>query len=64
MQRVDNIKFKEYIDKIVKASIKDIFDGLVGSGSELSSAKALKSEGSLYQAWSNAMFIELIDELC
>jgi len=63
MHRVDNIKFKEYIDKIVKASVKDIFDGLSGSGSELSSAKALRSEGSLYQAWSNAMFIELIDEL-
>lgn len=63
MHRVDNVKFKEYIDKIVKSSVKDIFDGIIGSASELSSAKALKSEGSLYQAWSNAMFIELIDEL-
>ncbi|MBW2978161.1 hypothetical protein KY331_04915 [Candidatus Woesearchaeota archaeon] len=63
MLRNDPNRFKKYIDKIVNASVKDIFEGIFGSHSELSSAKELRHEGCLCQAWSNAMFIELVDSL-
>lgn len=63
MHKNDPRRFKKYIDKIVKANIHNISEGIVGCNPELSSAKELKSEGSLCQAWSNAMFIELVDEL-
>lgn len=64
MIRLNNKKFKNYIEKIMKASTEDIlWKGVVGAHSELSSAESLKSEGCLNQAWSNAMFVELIDSL-
>ncbi|MBR9705796.1 hypothetical protein GOV14_02055 [Candidatus Pacearchaeota archaeon] len=62
--RVNKKKFKKYIDKIVKASTTDIlWSGMIGHHSELSSAKELRSEGCLCQAWSSALYIELMDEL-
>lgn len=65
LYRINKRKFKKYIDKIVKASTQDIlWKGMIGQHAELSSAKKLKSEGCLSQAWSSAMYIELINELC
>lgn len=64
MHRVDKVKFKRYIDAIIKASVEEmLYKGITGFQSELSSASELKSEGCLAQTWSNAMFVELIDEI-
>ncbi|MBW2989660.1 hypothetical protein KY358_05075 [Candidatus Woesearchaeota archaeon] len=62
--RTDKKKFKDYINKIIKASSKEILWGdMVGHHAELSSAKGLRSEGCLCQAWSSAMYTELINEV-
>ncbi len=64
MHRVDKHKFKPYIDKIIDASCNDIlFKGFIGCHSEISSAMNQEAWGCLSQAWSNATFIELADEL-
>ncbi len=64
LRRLDEKRFKKYIDKIVKASVKEmLYLGVTGYSAELSSAAELKSQGCFAQAWSSAMFIELIDEL-
>ena len=64
MGRIDPKYYADKIDKILKASTEDLlFNGFVGCCSELSSAKNLKSEGCLSQAWSAATFIELYHEL-
>ena len=64
LYRLDKKRFKKYIDKIVEASTKEIlWHGMIGHHSELSSSKELKSEGCLSQAWSAAMYIELINEI-
>jgi len=64
LNRIDKKSFKRYINKIIDASIKEIlFKGIIGANGELSSAKSLKSQASLSQAWSNALFIELINEV-
>lgn len=61
MKEVSPSTFKEYIDKIIDASSKEtMFSGLIGHGAEVSSAKELRSEGCLCQAWSSALFVELI----
>ncbi|MBW2995832.1 hypothetical protein KY332_00870 [Candidatus Woesearchaeota archaeon] len=63
MKRINKLKFKTYIDKITQASVKEILtSGAIGHHAEVSSASSLKSEGCKAQAWSNAMFIELIEE--
>jgi glycogen debranching enzyme len=57
-------KFNKNIQKIIDASAEEIlWKGCVGCHSELSSAKELQSKGCFNQAWSSAMFIELIDEV-
>jgi hypothetical protein len=64
LNRIDKKKYASYIKKILDASVKEIlFSGIIGSSAELSSAEDLRSEGCLNQAWSNAMFIELVEEL-
>ncbi len=64
LNRINKNKFKKQIEKIISASAEEIlWKGCIGCHSELSSAKELKSEGCFNQAWSNAMFIELIDEV-
>ncbi len=64
MTRLNKKTFKHYIDTIKSASIKEILDsGIIGSHAELSSASSLQSQGCPSQAWSLAMFIELITEL-
>ncbi|MBN2457681.1 hypothetical protein JXB31_00955, partial [Candidatus Woesearchaeota archaeon] len=53
-------RYKGYVEKIVKASTEDIlYRGIIGHGSELSSARSQKAEASLCQAWSASTFIEL-----
>ena len=62
--RINKTKFNKQIKKIISASTEEIlWKGCIGCHSELSSAKELRSEGCFNQAWSNAMFVELIDEV-
>ncbi len=64
LNKINKKKFEKYVQKIIQASTQEIlWKGCVGCHAELSSAKELRSEGCLNQAWSNAMFVELIDEL-
>ena len=64
LHRLDKERYKKYINKILEASTKEIlWQGAIGHHSELSSSKELKSEGCLAQAWSAAMYIELINEI-
>lgn len=64
LYRINKTKFKKQIEKIISASTEEIlWKGCIGCHSELSSAKQLQSNGCWNQAWSNAMFIELIDEV-
>jgi len=64
MYRTDKSRFKDYIAKIIEASTKEIlWKGALGCSAELSSASSLQSEGCWLQAWSNATYVELIDEI-
>lgn len=64
LYRTNRIKFKRYIKKIIKASTTDIlWKGAIGHHSELSSAFRQKSQGCKTQAWSNALYLELINEI-
>jgi len=64
LYRLDRKRYKKQIEKIVAASTDEIlFKGVIGFHSELSSAKELRSEGNRAQAWSSAMYIELIREM-
>lgn len=64
MAKINKEKFNLQIRKILDASTEEIlFSGTIGHHSELSSASSLKSEGAWAQAWSNAMYIELVEEL-
>jgi glycogen debranching enzyme len=57
-------KFNKIIDKIIMASTEEIlWKGSVGCHSEISSAEELSSLGCFNQAWSNAMYIEMVDEI-
>lgn len=64
LHRLDKMRYKPYIEKILEASTHELlFGGAVGHHAEISSASHLSSEGCLSQAWSNAMYIELLSEL-
>jgi glycogen debranching enzyme len=64
MWRLDRKMFKKQVAKILSASVEEmLYKGVTGYQSELSSASELKSEGCSAQLWSNAMFVELIDEI-
>ena len=64
LNKVNKQKFDKQIQKIISASTEEIlWKGCVGCHAELSSAKELRSEGCWNQAWSNAMFIEMIEEV-
>ena len=64
LYRLDKKRYKKYIDKIVEASTKEIlWQGAIGHHSELSSSKELKCGGCLAQAWSAAMYIEMVNEI-
>lgn len=62
LSRFGKTKYKKYIDAIKSSSIESIlYEGAVGSFAEVSSASNRKSEGCLSQAWSYALFIELMN---
>ncbi len=64
LHKINSKKFRQYINRILNASVNEIlWKGAVGSHAELSSADKPDSEGCPAQAWSAAMFIELVDEL-
>lgn len=64
LNRFGKQKYARYIKKIVEASREEIMSmGAKGHHAEVSDAKALSSRGCLAQAWSDAMFVELCDEL-
>jgi glycogen debranching enzyme len=64
LYRNNAIKFEDRILKIIDACRDEIlWHGAVGHHAELSSASHLSSKGCFAQAWSAAMFIELIMEL-
>ena len=64
LNRINKNKFKKQIQKIIDASTEEIlWKGCIGCHAELSSAKQLESKGCFNQAWGNAMYIELIDEV-
>ncbi len=64
MARLSRRKFSEYIEKIEEASTREIlFSGAIGHHAEVSSSRQFESRGCLMQAWSSAMYIELINEL-
>jgi len=64
LYRLDKSRFSKYIKKILKASTQEmLYMGVTGYSAELSSAAELRSQGCFCQAWSSAMFIELIDEM-
>jgi len=63
LRRVDRKEFSKYIQKITEASTNEILiKGTIGHHAEVSSAGAAESQGCTAQAWSNAMFIELVEE--
>ncbi len=58
LTKINPQKYKDIIEKIIKASLNDLFvDGALGYSSEISSAKERRSEGSLIQLWSIASLI-------
>ena len=64
MARTDKKKFSKYTNQILKASTEEIlWKGAIGHHAELSSSKELRSEGCWAQAWSAAMYMEMVDEL-
>ncbi|MBW2990628.1 hypothetical protein KY348_02895 [Candidatus Woesearchaeota archaeon] len=64
MHRLDKRYYSKYIRAIVHASKEEmLFSGFIGCCAELSSAKHMKSQGCLSQAWSAASFIELMHEM-
>ncbi|MBI2654930.1 hypothetical protein HYX06_00710 [Candidatus Woesearchaeota archaeon] len=64
MNKINRKKFQKQIQKIIDASTEDIlWKGCVGCASELSSAKELSSQGCFSQAWSNAMYMEMIEQI-
>ena len=64
LNKINKDKFKKQIQKIIEASTEEIlWKGCIGCHAELSSAKELQSRGCWNQAWSNAMFIEVVDDV-
>lgn len=64
MHRLDKKYYAKQIKRILEASKEEmLFSGFIGCCAEISSAKHMKSEGCLSQAWSAASFIEFLHEL-
>ncbi|MFH1409192.1 MAG: amylo-alpha-1,6-glucosidase [Nanoarchaeota archaeon] len=63
LSRINAFRYRDKINRIIDASSDDILqNGIIGHHSELSSAEKLTADGCLSQAWSAAMFIELMHE--
>ncbi len=64
LYNLDKRKFSHYITKIIDASKNEIlWSGAIGHHAEISSASRLESRGCLMQAWSSALYIELINKV-
>ncbi|MBU4406324.1 MAG: hypothetical protein KKB24_01935 [Candidatus Altiarchaeota archaeon] len=64
MHRIDAERFGVYIDGILAASTRDILSrGAIGHHSEISSASRETAAGCRVQAWSAALYLELVEEL-
>ncbi len=64
MSRVSKLRFRREIRKILDASTEEIlWKGLIGHHAEISSAREMQSLGCQAQAWSAAMYIEMVEEL-
>ena len=64
LARLDENKYKQYIDKIFEASVSDIlWNGAIGCASEISPAQNYRPAGCVNQAWSAATFLELCREI-
>jgi glycogen debranching enzyme len=62
LYRFDKIRYKQYIDTVVKASTEEVlWHGIIGYHAELSSAAAFASQGCLAQSWSSALYCELVE---
>ncbi len=62
--RTNPVRFKKYISKVLLASSNEIlWMGAIGHHAELSSSSKVMSQGCLSQAWSSAMFAELVSEM-
>jgi hypothetical protein len=63
LYKVNRKKFEKYVEKILKSSARDIlWLGAIGHHSEISSAEKQEARGCVAQAWSAALYIELINE--
>jgi hypothetical protein len=61
LSKCNYAKYKEYIEKIINSGINECLNnGVYGAIAEVSSAKELTGYGCLSQAWSNALFVELL----
>jgi len=59
--RVNKKKYGSHVRKIKAASEKDLlWNGSMGTCSEVSSASSQTADGCLHQAWSSATFLELL----
>ncbi len=64
LARVSRFTFRKEIRSILEASTQEIlWSGAIGHHAEISSSKQRESKGCLMQAWSAAMYIELVEEL-
>jgi predicted glycogen debranching enzyme len=64
MHRLDKEYYAKQVSRIAHASKEEMFfSGFIGCCAEISSAKQMKSEGCLSQAWSAASLIELLHEM-
>ncbi len=64
MHRLGTLNFRKYIFPILHASTDEIlWMGASGRHAEVSSAARQESNGCFSQGWSNAMYIEMIEEL-
>jgi len=61
---VDGERYYHYINGLTDGAVKDLlWQGALGHASEISSAMEQQPQGCLSQAWSAALFIELVHEL-
>lgn len=64
MHNINSAEFSKEIQRIIDASTQEILEeGAAGHHAEISSASRLESNGCLAQAWSAAMYVEMIREV-
>lgn len=64
LARTSRFTFRKEIRAILEASTREIlWMGAIGHHAEISSSRQQESKGCLMQAWSAAMYIELVEEL-